>query len=794
MRVPLSWLSEFVQISDAPESLAAKLTQAGVKVEKIHRPGQGVKGIVVGEVNDILPHPHAEKLTLVDVATGSAEYKVVCGARNFAVGDRVPLAVPGSILPALGEVQPRPFRGVTSEGMLCSERELGLGEDHAGILVLGPDAELGRDLAEVLGLPDVVFELEINPNRPDLMGMAGVAREVAAATGASLKDWAPSVHEDASSVDKYVKVGVLDDSGCPRYVARVIDGVGFGQSPAWAQHRLSMAGLRPISAVVDATNYALMVTAHPLHAFDLDRLDGPEIGVRRAQVGESMTLIDGGDIRLDPEDLVIADASRPVALAGVMGGMDSGVSPTTTRVALESAYFNPVSIFRTAARHGLRTEASARFERGTDPNGVRMAADLATSLILQWAGGKAAAGAIDVYPHPVGPATITMRTERARRLLGVNWPTSEMVDALDSLGLRPVRQDDLVRAEPPTFRVDLSGEEDLIEEVARHAGYDRIQSTLPSGTRSVGSLPSREKTLRRLKRVLIGAGLYEAQTSSFNGPADLDKLGASPIDAIAITNPVTRDDSLLRTSLLPGLLKSLALNLTRRAGDVRLFEIGRVFVKSQDGVPREPTRLAIVMGGTVPQEWHSGPRELDFFDLKGAVELLLEALNVPATSFVEHGKPPYHPTRSAEGRSGDLSLGLLGEAGPALAARLDLPTRVYMGELDVETLLAVASAPPPAGEQARYPAVLLDIAMSVPEAVRAADVMDTARSAGGDHLESVRLIDVYRGGQVGEGHKSFALTLSFRSPSRTLTEAEALLARDAIIAAIAERHGGRIRA
>jgi phenylalanyl-tRNA synthetase beta chain len=793
MRVLLSWLKEFVQISEAPDSLASKLTEAGVKVEKILRPGQGVKGVVIGEVRGILPHPHGEKLTLVDVSTGLADFKVVCGARNFAVGDRVPLAVPGSIIPGLGEVQTRAFRGVTSEGMLCSPRELGLGEDHTGILVLGPDAEPGRDLADLLGLPDTVFELEINPNRPDLMGMIGVAREVAAATEGELNDWLASVEETASPVNDFLKVEVVDVSGCPRYVARVIDGVAFGQSPAWAQHRLSMAGLRPISAVVDATNYALMVTAHPLHAFDLDGLEGLEIRVRRAHAGEAMTTIDGADVRLDPEDLVIADAFRPVALAGVMGGMDSGVSPSTTKVALESAYFDPVSIFRTAARHGLRTEASARFERGADPNAVRRAADLATSLILEWAGGKAAAGAIDVYPHPVGPTTVTMRPERARKLLGVNWPISEMVDALDSLGLHPIAADHLIRVDVPTYRVDLQAEEDLIEEVARHVGYDKIPSTLPAGTRSVGSLPSREKTLRRLKRTLIGAGLYEAQTSSFFGPADLDMLGRSRNEAIAITNPVTQDDSHLRTSLLPGLLKSLALNLARRAADVRLFEIGKVFIKHRNGAVEEPSRLAIVMGGTVPQEWHSDARELDFFDLKGAVELVLDALNISA-SFVEHDKPPYHPSRSAEVLSGGLTLGVFGEAGPDLAARLDLPTRVYVGEIDLEATLSVASAPRPAGDQGRYPAVLLDIAMSVPEAVRAADVMATARAAGGEHLESVRLIDVYRGGQVGKGNKSFALTLSFRSPSRTLTEAEALLARDAIISAIAEHHGGRIRA
>ncbi len=798
MKVPVSWLNEFVRVKDAPESLASKLTSAGVKVEKLHRPGNGMKGVVVAEVLDIQPHPKADKLTVVNVTAGGGEVQVVCGAKNFSVKDRVPLATPGSVLPGGGVIEARPFKGVTSGGMLCSAKELALGDDHSGILVLGPDAEVGRDVREVLGLPDAVFELEINPNRPDLMGIVGVAREVAAVTGEELAELQvprPETQPDAlrRRVEDLLTVEVEEVRGCPRYVARVIDGVEAAQSPAQVQYRLMQSGFRPISAVVDATNYALLVTGQPLHAFDLDRLEGQTIVVRRAVRAESMTMIDGEERALDSEDLVIADSGRPVALAGVMGGLDSEVTESTSRVALESAYFDPVSIFRTESRHGLRTEASARFERGVDPNNVELASALATSLITSWAGGKVASGVIDLYPEPVVPSPVSMRVDRARELLGVDWSEEEMLEALERLHLGAELRGGVILSTPPTYRVDLKAEEDLIEEVARIVGYERIPFTLPAGRWSVGRLPERERSIRALKRALVGAGVYEAITSSFCGPTDLEMLGLDERSAVAISNPLTRDDSLLRPSLLPNLLRSLALNFSRRPGDVRLFEIGKVFLRASPGPPLEPGRLGIVMGGPIRQEWHTPARHLDFFDLKGVLERVIDEFNVPDVTFADHGKPPYHQTRSSEIRSGDNVVGLAGQVGPDLAAKLDLPYAVYICELDLDALLAVAIARERSAELARFPAVYLDLAIQLPEGVKAGDVLAAARRAGGELLEDVRLIDVYRGQQVAEGNKSLAFTLMFRSPDRTLTEAEALVVRDAIAAAISKEYGGSIR-
>ncbi|CAN5819074.1 phenylalanine--tRNA ligase subunit beta [soil metagenome] len=797
MKVPLTWLAEFVEINGTPEEIAAKLTSAGMKVEKTYRTGEGVEGIIVGEVSEINAHPNADKLSVVKVRTGCMDISVVCGAGNFKVGDRVPVAQPGSKVPKVGEIGRRKFRGVPSEGMLCSASELGLGDDHSGILVLDPETVVGTDLKQALGLGEAVLELEINPNRPDAMGLIGIAREVAACTGAELRNFSSILQFDVSArqASEIVQVEIRDPAGCPRYMARVIESAGSGPSPAWAQQRLILSGVRPISAIVDATNYAMLVTGQPQHAFDMDKVGGGRIVVRRAAPGEVLTSIDGVERKLDPEDLVIADESVPIALAGVMGGQDSEVTDSTVRVILETATFETRSIFRTSRRHALRSEASARFERGVDPGGVDLASRLATALIVNWAGGTAAAGVVDVYPRPVEREVITMRPDRARALLGAEFRTEQMTDALTRLGLNPENENGGIRTTVPTFRVDLKVEEDLIEEVARVIGYDKIPTTLPAGRNRAGKLSDQEKALRKLRRALIGAGLYEARTSSLVSPADLEKIGLAPDAATPLANPISRDESLLRPSLLPGLLRSAALNFSRRPGAVRLFEIGRSFHPNGIEPPIERLRLAIAMGGVTPQEWHSPERQLDFFDLKGALEVVLQTLSVRDATFEERHEAPFHPTRAAGLFAADgTRLGLFGELDAQAADRAGVPERFGMGEFDLDALLNQTGAPPPRPETSRYPAVLLDLAVVVPEKVDARSLLNTAREAGGQLLENVRLIDVYRGEQVGAGNKSIAVSMTFRSPERTLADGEALASRNAIAGAISERHSGRVRA
>ncbi|MEA2565492.1 MAG: phenylalanyl-tRNA synthetase beta chain [Actinomycetota bacterium] len=799
MLVPLSWLADYVAIDRDAESLAAALTSAGLKVEAIHRPGADIEGVVVGEVQQILPHPNADKLQLVDVTTGVSVRPIVCGAHNFKVGDKVPVALPGARLPGDVTIGRATIRGEVSEGMLCSARDLGVADDHSGILVLPPDTELGAEVTKVLGLDDVVLDIEVTTNRPDAMSLLGIAREVAAITGGHVTFPALRMNRATSgspAVEELAQVTVEDPAGAPRYLARVITGVTPGPSPEWVAKRLTAAGVRPISNIVDATNYALLVTGHPMHAFDLDKLSGSKIVVRRALATEQLVTIDGATRELAADDLVIADAEGPVALAGIMGGRDSEVSDTTTRILLESAYFDPASVLRSSKRHGLRSEASARFERGADPNNVPYAAELASALIQEWAGGESAPGAIDVYPEPVEPWTLTLRPERVNEVLGTNLSVEAMVDDLRRLGLNPVVEDGKIRVTVPTRRPDLRAEWDLVEEIARLTGYERIPPRIPSGAR-VGGLNRPQRLQRRVRNLLTGAGLFEAVTSALIGPADLDRMGYPPEhparSALRLTNPLTVDESILRPSLLPGLVASAARNVARRNLCVRLFEVGRCFVPRETNLlPEEPLRLGMVFHGPTPQEWHTPSRELDFFDLKGVVEMLMEGLRIDYT-FGPTTRDPFTRGRTAALVAPGGAFGTIGELTPATAERYGFTNRVVAAELELGKLLELARDPAQAKELTRFPPVLLDLAVVVPEAVEAAEIMELARSAGGPALVDVRVFDVYRGEQAGAGRKSLALSLTFLRPDRTLTQDEAVAARDAIAGALQKRLGAEVR-
>ncbi len=799
MLVPLSWLADYVTIDRDADSVAEALTSAGLKVEAIHRPGADIEGVVVGEVQAILPHPNADKLLAVEVTTGVSVRRIVCGAHNFSVGDKVPVALPGARLPGDVTISRATIRGEVSEGMLCSARELGVGDDHDGILVLPPDAELGGEVTKVLGLDDVILDIEVTTNRPDAMSLLGIAREVAAITGGHVTFPALRMNRATAGrppVDELAQVTVEDPAGSPRYLARVITGVTPGPSPEWVGKRLAAAGVRPISNIVDATNYALLVTGHPMHVFDLDKLSGSRIVVRRAAEGEQLVTIDGDRRDLVPDDLVIADAQAPVALAGIMGGKDTEVSAGTTRVLLESAYFDPASVLRSSKRHGLRSEASARFERGADPNNVPYAAELAAALIQEWAGGESAPGAIDVYAEPVEPWTLTLRPERANLVLGTDLGVEEMVDDLRRLGLNPVVDDGGIRVTVPTRRPDLRAEWDLIEEIARLTGYDRIPSRIPTGAR-VGGLSRPQRMARRVRNVLTGAGLFEAVTTAMIGPADLDRMGYPPGHparaALRLANPLTVDESILRPSLLPGLVASAARNVARRNTCVRLFEVGRCFVPRETNLlPEEPLRLGIVIHGPTPQEWHTPSRELDFFDLKGVVEVLMEALRIDYT-FGPTTRDPFTPGRAAALVAPAGAYGTIGELSPASAERYGFTNRVVVAELELGKLLELAQDPAEAKEPPKFPPVLLDLAVVVPDPVEATEVVELARSTGGHALVEVRIFDVYRGEQVGAGRKSLALSLTFLRPDRTLTQDEAVAARDAIAAALKARLGAEVR-
>lgn len=798
MRVPLGWLADYVDLDGDPIDIADKLTAAGMKVERIERPGDGIDGIVVGEVLEIDRHPNADKLILVQVQVADHQHTVVCGASNFKVGDRVPVALPGSRVPGLS-IERRKIRGEVSDGMLCSARELGLGEDHSGILILADDAPLGEDIRKVLGLDRAIFELEITPNRPDAMSLIGVAREVVACFGGTLR--LPDLtipSEGAMDASDLASVTVDDPKGCPRYVAKVVTDVSVGPSPEWVQSRLLAAGVRPISNVVDATNYVLLVSGQPLHAFDLDLLDGHRIIVRSARDGEEIDTLDGSQRKLTADDLVIADASRPVAIAGVMGGVHSEVNAGTKRILLESAYFDPPRVFATGRRLDLRTEASARFERGADPNAAGWVADLACRLIVEWAGGEVAKGAIDVYPSKVEMQPVSLRPDRARSLLGVEISDQEMVEVLDRLDLAPSFEKGLITVVPPTRRQDLRIEEDLIEEVARVIGYERIPLTLPPGRSRSGSIPESEKTLRKARGILAGAGLFEARTSTLVGPKTLDPMGypedSSERKGLRLVNPLNREESVLRTSLLPGLLGVAARNFSLRNLSVRVFEIGPCFIAAHERhLPDEPLRLGIVVGGVSAQQWHEPERMLDVFDAKGALEALLAGLGLKRLKLVPTVDPVFHDTRCARVVVDGDDVGILGELAPNVVRAWDLPFVPAALELDLGALIGMVSLPSAPEAAGRFPAVLQDLAVTVPEEVDSAALIETATQAGGEILESVRVFDVYRGPQVGEGRKSLALAMMFRSRDRTLTEQEASEGKKKIAGAISEAHQGIVR-
>lgn len=799
MLVPLSWLADYVTIDRDALSLAHALTSAGLKVEAIHKPAGDIEGVVVGEVLTLSPHPNADKLQLVDVATPNAIHHVVCGAHNFGMGDKVPLALPGARLPGGVSIGRATIRGQSSDGMLCSAIELGVAGDSSGILLLAREAEVGTPVTKALGLDEIVLEIEVTTNRPDAMSLLGIAREVAAATGGDVRFPALRMARPVAGstpITELAEVVVQDPTGCPRYLARVITGVSPGPSPDWVQRRLSAAGVRPISNIVDATNYALLVTGHPMHAFDLEKLEGRRIVVRRANAGERMVTIDGVTRDLAPEDLVIADDAHPVALAGIMGGKDSEVSDLTEEILLESAYFDPASVLRSSKRHGLRSEASARFERGADPNNVPYAAELACALIQEWAGGESAPGAIDLYPTPVETWSVTLRPGRVNDVLGTDLTPEAVVDALRRLGLGPVLSDGLIRVSVPTRRPDLRAEWDLIEEVARLTGLDNIPTRIPAGTR-VGGLTGPQRLVGEVRGLLSGAGLFEAYTNALIGPADLDRMGypaGHPArSALRLTNALGVDESLLRPSLLPGLVASAARNVARRNLCVRLFEIGHCYLGREERLlPHEPLRLGLLLTGPTPPEWHTPARELDFFDLKGVVEALLADLRIPC-AFSPVVQDLLAPGRTAALVASGGSYGVLGELAAATAGRYGFPNRVLVAELELGKLLAVASRPSQAVEPPRFPPVLLDLAVVVADGVGAADVVEVARGAGGAALADVRIFDVYRGEQVGEGRKSLALSLTFLRVDRTLTQEEAVAARDAIAKALRTRLGAEVR-
>jgi phenylalanyl-tRNA synthetase beta chain len=791
MRVPLKWLKELVDIDVDVQELANTLSRTGSAVDKIERFAEGVSGVVVGSVIDVRDVAESDKLCVAQIDTGSEHVQVLAGAKNFRKGDRVPIALPGARVTTLDvPVAVRKMMGQESQGMLCSAHELGVAEDHSGILVLPSDTDIGTDVSDLLGLDDYVLEFEIYPNRPDQMSVLGIAREVSVVYATPLRMPSFDVVETGDEAKRVTSVEIESPDKCSRYLARVIEGVTFAPSPALVMSRLSACGFRPLGNLVDATNYALLLTGQPLHAFDLDRLAEERIVVRRARPDERLTTLDGEKRVLEPEDLVIADAFDAQALAGVMGGAASEVGSETKRVLLESAYFEPIGVSRTARRRHMHTEASARFERGADPEMVPQAAALAAELMRTWAGGTVGKGAVDVGGVPER-RKLVLRPERVEAILGIEVPVKETERYLSGLGCEVSVRKATVEVKPPSWRPDLEREIDLVEELARLHGYEEIPSVPRPGSR--GGRSEAQLLRNRLRETLLGSGLSEATLSSFISEEDLQAIGYDGA-VVQVSNPMTEEQRRLRPTLLPGLLHAAQRNVARGVSNVRLFEMGKIFREwpPESDLPNESELLGVVLVGNMTDHWSDEARPSDVFDLKGILEVALSELGIRGWELEAGLGMPFHPGRSANISLDGEMVGRFGELRPSVARAFDLDAAV-VGGLFVEPLFTAAPKELKVVELATQPPVLRDISMILPDDVSAQDVMNTIRKAGGDHLESVSILDEYRGPQVGEGRRSLAFKLTFRAPDRTLRSEDADAARESIGEAVRGAHAAEIR-
>ena len=779
MRVSLSWLREFVPIELDAEELAARIDARGIKVEGIERPWAGLDGVVVATVVDVRDHPNSEKLCLASVDAGEGPVQVVVGIRNMAPGDLVPWAKPGSRVPLLGEpLGSRSLRGEMSNGMLCSPRELAISQEHeTGILILPPDLTPGADLKSALGLDDALLDIEVEPNRPDFLSVYGVARETSSILGLPLAEPDTDLEEDPERADAVAPIELRAPDGCPYYLARILRGASRGATPVRAQARLTAAGMRPVAPIVDATNYAMLELGQPLHAFDLSRLAGPGIVVRRADAGAHLVTLDGVERELTDEDLLICDLEKPVALAGVMGGRSSEVSDGTTDVLLESAHFTRTGIIRTARRLDLHSEASHRFERGTDPEGVERAARRCAALIARWTGARVLEGAAQAGGPP-DRRWVSMRASRATALLGYPVAPSDAAAVFEALRMRHREDADVVEVEVPGARVDIEREVDLIEEVVRIQGYEGVGATIPRSPEP-GGLPEGYAFARRVRDALVRAGLREVKPLPFASEEDLTLMDHG--DAIALANPLRAEEAWLRTDLLPGLLRTLVRNQRWGSGAVSIFEVGVVF---RSGEPVEERRhVGFVHCGAAGEGWAADDRTLDVLDARGTLESLLADVGAEDWSLGEPPAGPFHPGRSAQVLLGDEPVGVLGELHPRIAASLEIEGRVAVAEVRLDPLQAAAARAFRLEEVPRFPPVRRDLAFVVPDGVPAGALQAVLDDAGGSLLDRSTLFDVFAGGAIPEGRRSLAFALEFRAPDRTLTDDEV----EPVVVAIVDR-------
>lgn len=804
MIVTYNWLKQYVDFDFTPEELSHRLTMAGLEVDAMDKLGAGLDSVIVAKLLSVEAHPEADRLTLCQVDTGSETIQVVCGAQNHKTGDLVALAQVGSVLPGDFQIKKSKIRGMQSFGMLCSEKELGLADEAEGIMILPSDLTPGIPVFDALNLKDVRFEIGLTPNRPDCLSVIGVAREVSAMSGNPLNLPEPKVVEAGPPIDIETSVTIVEPDRCPRYAARLIKGVKIGPSPDWMVRRLESVGMRSINNVVDVTNFVLLELGHPLHAFDFSLLRDRRIVVKSAADGDLFTTLDSQPRQLGSSDLTICDGEGPVALAGVMGGENSEIKPETTDVLLESAYFDPNTIRRTSKRLGIHTESSHRFERGADVNMVPLALDRAADLIQQLAGGIIATGRIDAYPRKIEQKALSLTAWRTSEVLGVN------VDALDikrfltsidfKVDLAHDREDGALTVKVPSFRPDIEREIDLIEEVARLNGYDNIPVTMPASQLICHQEPSHRQQVRNLRDYMVGAGFSEIINYSFVANESWDRISLATDDyrrkTVRVLNPLTEEQAVMRTSLVPSVLDTVSRNLAYRNTDLQLFELRPVFLDADvSDLPTEKMCLTVALcGRRSPEGWAQDRSDVDFFDLKGVTEGLLSRFNATGIEWSNSETEPFlHPGKSCAINIQGKTVGTLGEVHPQTLEAFEIDQPVYLLDLDLTVLFSVIGEHPGFRPLSRYPDVYRDSAFLIDDNVDAARVFEVLGGIKNKTVEDLVLFDLYRGKGIPEGKKSVAIRVRYRSLEKTLTDEEIQSVHGKIVRTMQKKLGAEIR-
>ncbi|MRR16222.1 MAG: phenylalanine--tRNA ligase subunit beta [Deltaproteobacteria bacterium] len=802
MLVSLKWLKDYIDLDITAQELADRLTMAGLEVDEIKTIAHKFAGVVVARILSVRPHPGADKLSLCDVSDGSGTYPIVCGARNIKAGDVVPLAKIGAVIPGGYTIKSTVLRGERSDGMLCSAAELEIGDDASGILQLPSDAALGMALENALNLGDTVLDVSITPNRSDCLSMIGMAREIAALTGKKIRMPKITIREAGEEIAALSSVTIVDADLCPRYSARMIKNVKIGESPVWMKTRLEAAGLRAINNVVDVTNFVMLEMGQPLHAFDFRFLEEGRIVVRRSNAGEEFISLDEKSHALPENTLLICDGKKPVAIAGIMGGLNSEVKEDTQIVFLESAYFNPSSIRRSSRRLAMPTDAAFRFERGIDPEGVIRALNRAAQLIAELSGGSICRNYLDEYPQKITPVlNIPLRLGRIGEMIGAPVPAKDVVRILRCLDMK-VRADGKGKylVTPPTFRVDIEREIDLIEEIVRLYGYDRVPVKLPAVAVTEMAVIPRLRLEERLRELMAGSGFSEIINYSFSSPASVDDLGLPPDDErrnfVTIRNPLTEEQSVMRTTMAFGMLETLKKNINNGSSNLKIFEIGRTFLKLRSReLPEEKNILAGLLSGKLSENLWGNKTNVDFYDLKGCLENLFYDLKLEQVQYgAETAEPFLHPGQSCGLYIGGTKIGCLGQVHPDVMQKMDIKGTAYLFEMNIDLLNKHIGSQITYKEISKFPAVTRDVAFVISESLEARKMLEIVLSQHEDLLENVVIFDIYAGKGLDTGTKSLGLRFSYRALDRTLTDAEINSIHDKIVHNAVRLTGARIRA